>query len=187
MMTLNDLPVFRNLMRLKKMLEHDVQQQINRLNGALEILGLLRERVELQLAEAADESAKEALNETLGYIGAIYSEYRRRQRELHPHHKTFLFYLTDAGVLPVGHDSYIQLVEGKSVDGEFSGQRIRLADWYVRLEGDIPEQAVNETYSWVVFNQQGRMELHAAQAVEASPLPTEQERAQIEKLLFTAR
>lgn len=166
------------------MLERDLQKEINRLNGALEILGLLRERLELQLGEVADETGQEALDETLSYVVAMHSEYQRRQQTLQPHHKTYLFYLTDEGVLSIPHDFYITLVEGKAVACEYFSKQFRLADWYVRVEKEVPTQVVNESYSWLVFDQHGRLDLHAAHAIEDSPLPTETEREQIKKLLF---
>ena len=166
------------------MLERDLQKEINRLNGALEILGLLRQRLELQLDEMGDESGQEAVDEMLTQVVAIRSEYLRRQQALHPHHKTYLFYLTDEGVLPILHDCYVPLVEGRAVACEFFSQTFRLADWYVRVEKEVPKQVVNETYSWLVFDQHGRLDLQAAHAIEASPLPTEAEREQIEKQLF---
>jgi hypothetical protein len=166
------------------MLERDLQKEINRINGALEMLGLLRQQLELQLDEVADETGQEALDETLSYVVAIRSEYLRRQQELHPQHKTYLFYLTDEGVLPILHDCYVPLVEGKAVACEFFSQKFRLADWYVRVEKEVPKQVVNETYSWLVFDQHGRLDLQAAHAIEASPLPTEAEREQIKKRLF---
>ncbi len=166
------------------MLERDLQKEINRLNGALEILGLLRQRLELQLDEMGDESGQEAVDEMLTQVVAIRSEYLRRQQGLHPHHKTYLFYLTDEGVLPILHDCYVPLVEGKAVACEFFSRTFRLADWYVRVEKEVPKQVVNETYSWLVFDQHGRLDLQAAHAIEASPLPTEAEREQIEKQLF---
>ena len=166
------------------MLESDVQKEINQLNGALAMLGLLRQRLESQLDEVADETGQEALDETLSYVVALRSEYLRRQQELHPHHKTYLFYLTDEGVLPILHDCYVPLVEGKSVACEFFNQTFRLADWYVRVDKEVPKQVVNETYSWLVFDQQGRLDLQAAHAIEASPLPTETERERIKQQLF---
>ena len=166
------------------MLEGDLQKEINRLNGALEILGLLRERLELQLDEVADETGQEALDETLSYVVALRSEYLRRQQGLHPHHKTYLFYLTGEGVLPVHHDCFISLVEGKEVACEFFNQTFRLADWYVRVEKEVPKQVVNETYSWLVIDQHGRLDLQAAHAIEESPLPTETERERIKQQLF---
>jgi len=166
------------------MLERDLQKEINRINGSLEILGLLRERLELQLDEVADETGQEALDETFSYIVALWSEYQRRQLELQPHHKTYLFYLTGEGVLPIPHDCYIPLVEGKDVACDFFSKTIRLADWYARIENDVPKQVVNESYNWLVFDQHGMLDLHAAHAIEESPLPTEAERDQIKKQLF---
>jgi hypothetical protein len=166
------------------MLESDLQKEINRLNGALEILGLLRERLELQRDEVAGQSGQEAVDEMLTQVTALWSEYLRRQQELHPHHKTYLFYLTDEAVLPTPHDCYVPLVDGKSVACEFFNRTFRLADWYVRVEKEVPKQVVNETYSWLVFDQHGRLDLHAAYAIEESPLPTESERERIKQLLF---
>lgn len=148
------------------------------------MLGLLRQRLELQLDEVADETGQEALDETLSYVVAMRSEYLRRQQELHPHHKTYLFYLTDEDVLPILHDCYVPLFEGKSVASEFFSQTFRLADWYVRVEKDVPKQVVNETYSWLVFDQHGRLDLQAAHAIEESPLPSDAEVEQIKKRLF---
>ena len=166
------------------MLERDLQKEINRLNGALEILGLLRQRLELLLDEMGDESGQEAVDEMLTQVVAIRSEYLRRQQALHPHHKTYMFYLTDEGVLPILHDCYVPLVEGREVACEFFSRTFRLADWYVRVEKEMPKQLVNESYSWLVFDQHGRLDLQAAHDIEVSPLPTEAEREQIEKQLF---
>jgi len=168
------------------MLEHELQKEINRLSGALEILALLRERIELQLDEVADETGQEALDETLSYIVALRSEYQRRKQELHPQHKTFLFYLSDKGVMPVLHDCFISLVEGKAAACGFFSKTLRLADWYVRVENDEPEQVVNESYSWLVFDQHGKLDLHAAHAIDESSLPTAAEREQIKKRLFAS-
>ena len=166
------------------MLESDVQKEINQLNGALGMLGLLRERLEMQLDEVADETGQEALDETLSYVVALRSEYLRRQQTLHPHYKSYLFYLTDEGILPIAHDCYVPLVEGKAVACEFFKQTFRLADWYVRMEKEKPKQLVNETYSWLVFDKHGRLDLHAAHAIDVSPLPTEVEREKIQNRLF---
>ena len=166
------------------MLERDLQKEINQINGALEMLGLLRQRLELQLDEVADETGQEALDETLSYVVALRSEYLRRQQELHPHHKTYLFYLTDEAVLPILYDCFVSLIEGKDVACEFFNQTFRLADWYVRVEKEVPKQVVNETYSWLVFDLHGRLDLQAAHAIEESPLPTETERERIKQQLF---
>ena len=50
-----------------------------------------------------------------------------------------------------------------------AGQALRLADWYVRLKGGAPEALVNETYSLVHFDAQGRVD--PAHALTATPTP----------------
>ena len=67
---------------------------------------------------------------------------------------------------------------------EFFDRTFRLADRYVRVEKEVPKQVVNETYSWLVFDQHGRLDLQAAHAIEESPLPTETERERIKQQLF---
>jgi len=165
---------------------HNLANEINRLNGALEVLGLLRERLTMQLDEMGAESGREAVDEMLTQVDALQLEYQRRSKNLHPHHKSYQFILTEEGVSPILHDSYIDLVSGKAISTEFAGQTYRLADWYVKMKVDVPQQLVNETYSWLTFDDSGRVDLHAAKAIEASPLPTEEEHEQIKKLLFSS-
>lgn len=69
--------------------------------------------------------------------------------------------------------------EGKAAAPEFAGRRGRLADWYMRMEGAAAGEAVNETYSWLVFDAKGRLDLPAAHAIEADALPSERERIQV--------
>jgi len=129
------------------MLERDLQQEVNRSNGALEVLGLLRERLQLQRDGLGVESGREAGDGMLTQVDALQGEYRRRRASLYPHHKSGTFFLTDAGVLPILHDCYADLVGGEATSSEFAGQTPRLADWYVRMEDDVPQQVVNETNS----------------------------------------
>ena len=166
------------------MLEQDLRNELHRINGALDVLGLLHEKLILQKDEIGGESAQEAMDEMLTQVNAMHLEYQRRRHELHPHHKSYQFYLFDGEVIPIVHDCYVLLVKGEAVTSEFAGQMLLLADWYVRMEDDVPKQVVNETYSWVVFDEFGRLDLHAAHAIEASPLPTEEERKQIQNRLF---
>ena len=164
---------------------HNLANEVNRINGALEILGLLRERLSLQLDEMGAESGREAVDEMLTQVDALQLEYQRRSKNLHPHHKSYQFILTDEGVSAILHENYIDLVSGKAISTEFAGQTFRLADWYVQTKDDEPQQLVNETYSWLTFDDSGRVDLHAAKKIEASPLPTEEEHEQIKKLLFS--
>lgn len=163
----------------------NLANEANHINGALEILGLLRERLTLQLDEMGAESGREAVDEMLTQVDALQLEYQRRSKNLHPHHKSYQFFLTDEGVSPILHESYIDLVRGKAITTEFAGQTHRLADWYVKMKDDVPQQLVNETYSWLTFDDSGRVDLHAAKAIKASPLPTEVEHKKIKKLLFS--
>ena len=166
------------------MTERKLTNEINRINGALEVLGILSERLVLQLEEMGAESGREAVDEMLTQVDALQLEYQRRQAELHPHHKSYQFFLTSDGILPILHDCYVDLVANKAISSEFAGKTLRLADWYVRMKDDVPKQVVNEIYSWLVFDQFGRTDLHAAQAIEASPLPTQEEWDEINMRLF---
>jgi hypothetical protein len=166
------------------MLEQDLRNELNRINGALEVLGLLHEKLILQNNEIGAESAQEAMDEMLTQVDAMHLEYQRRRHELHPHHKSYQFYLVNGEVMPIVHDCYGLLVKGEAVASEFARQTLRLADWYVRMDDEVPKQVVNETYSWQVFDEFGRLDLHAARAIEASPLPTKEERKQMQNQLF---
>jgi len=57
------------------MSERDLQQEINRINGALEVLGLLRERLRLQHDDLGAESGQEAMDEMLTKVAAMHLEY----------------------------------------------------------------------------------------------------------------
>jgi hypothetical protein len=166
------------------MREHDLRQEINRLQGALDVLGLVRERLLRQRDELGGETAREAVDEMLTHVDALQNEYSRRRAELHPHHKSYQFFLTDAGVLPIRHDCYVDLVTGKAISSELAGQTVRLADWYVRMQDDMPQEVVNETYTWLVLDEFGRADLHAARAIDASQLPSHDEHEEIHRRLF---
>ena len=71
----------------------------------------------------------------------------RRRANLHPHNKSYPFFLTAEGVLPVRDDCYVDLIRGEAISSEFAGLTLRTSDWYARMEDDRPQQVVNETYS----------------------------------------
>ena len=100
-------------------------------------------------------------------------------------HASRQFFLTARGVLPVRHERYVELVAGRAAAPELAGQTLRLADWYVRMHDGAPQEVVNETYSWLVIDEARRADLHAAGAVEGSPLPSATEREEIRRLVFT--
>lgn len=166
------------------MAERKLANEVNRINGALEVLGILSERLVLQMDEIGAESGREAVDEMLTQVDALQLEYQRRQAELHPHHKSYQFFLTDEGILPILHDCYTELVSDEAISSEFAGKTLRLSDWYVRMEDDVPKDIVNEIYSWLVLDEFGRTDLHTAQAIEDSPLPTQEEWDEIYRRLF---
>ncbi len=108
-------------------------------------------------------------------------------------HASYVFLLDEGGeVHPVPHALYVALARGDATVEAMAGQTLRLADWYVRLKGDAPETVVNETYSLVHFDAQGRVEpafvTHSAGMLTAShenaAWPTAEERGKMRGLLF---
>ena len=165
---------------------NNLSSEISRLNGALEVLNLLREKLMPQRDESNTEAGREVIDEMLTEIESMLLEYRKRLDNLHPHHQSYQFIITTKAVVPLRHNDYVDLVSGKKPMPEFSGQTVRLADWYLRLQNTVPQQLVNETYSWLVFDKTGYAQHHAANANEQSALPAEKEREQINQQLFHA-
>jgi hypothetical protein len=60
----------------------ELERQLNELKGALDLLFDLREEFAQWVGEARDGSEREALENVLGHMEALESEYRRRQEEL---------------------------------------------------------------------------------------------------------
>ncbi len=58
------------------------QRQLHELKGALDLLSELREEFAQWLEEAEDGSKREELENVLGHIEALESEYRNRREEL---------------------------------------------------------------------------------------------------------
>lgn len=166
------------------MREQDLMKELDRLQGALDALGLVRERLVQQRDELGGETAREAVDEMLTRVEALQAEYGRRRAGLHPHYRSYQFFLTDDGVLPVRHDCYVDLVSGKAISSEFAGHKLRLANWFVRLHDGAPQEVVNETYHWLVLDEFGRADLHAAKVIETSPLPGTAEHDEIHRRLF---
>ncbi|MCQ9379885.1 hypothetical protein [Methyloversatilis sp. XJ19-49] len=108
-------------------------------------------------------------------------------------HASYVFLLDESrGVHAVPHALYVALVRGEAKLDAMAGQTLRLAIWYVNLKDDAPDSVVNETYSLVGFDAQGRIDpAHAAIAaqkhattLENAVWPTAAERGQIRELLF---
>lgn len=106
------------------------------------------------------------------------------QSLLHPHHETRLFLLDGGAVLPLDHGRYVALVEGKAPLPEFAGRRLRLADWYVRMDDGKPCAVANETYGWLAFDKDGRLDPHAAHAIEGEALVSPGERERMRAIVF---
>lgn len=103
---------------------------------------------------------------------------------LHPHHETRLFLLNEGEVLPLDHERYVALVEGKTPLPEFASRRLRLADWYVRMDDGKPCAVVNETYVWLVFDREGRLDPHAAHAIKDEALVNPGEQVRMRAVVF---
>ena len=101
-------------------------------------------------------------------------------------HASYVFLLDDgSGVHPVPHALYVALARGQALAPILAGQTLRLADWYVRLKAGAPDTVVNETYTLVRFDAQGRVDWPSTPvADEAAGWPTVAERAQMHALLY---
>ena len=163
-----------------------------KLEGALELLDLLREELVLRADQARDESWREPYDEMLTHIDSLLVEYRRRRDALPPpptHHASYVFLLDDRGTVhPLPHRVYVALVRGEAATPQFAGQTLRLAEWYVRLQAHVPETVVNETYVRVSFDAEGRVDWAASPgADETAAWPSADERTRMQATLFEGR
>jgi hypothetical protein len=109
----------------------------------------------------------------------------RPPRHVDGEHASYVFLLDQAGgVHAVPHALYVALARHEATAPMLAGQTLRLADWYVRLRGGEPKTVVNETYSVVHIDAQGRVETVAAPADAGWPTPAERQR--MHALLFEA-
>lgn len=108
-------------------------------------------------------------------------------------HASYVFLLDQkTGVHPVPHALYVALARGEATFEAMAGQTLRLADWFVRLKCGAPDLVVNETYSLVCFDAQGRVDPAQAPRAAKPPAassenpawPTLAEREQMQELLF---
>ena len=108
-------------------------------------------------------------------------------------HASCVFLLDESsGVHVLPHALYVALASGEAAAKALAGQSLRLADWYVRLKGGAPDTVVNETYSVVRFDAEGRVApAHAATAtqtaaavLENAAWPSTAERNRMRELLF---
>ena len=109
-------------------------------------------------------------------------------------HASYVFLLDESsGVHPVPHALYVALARGNATLEAMAGKALRLADWFVRLRCGAPDTVVNETYSLVLFDAEGRVDpAHAPSAAQTSVAaveenaawPTTAERDRMRHLLF---
>jgi len=59
-----------------------LERELHEVTGGLDLLDALREEIEQWLEEARDDSRKEALENVLGHIEVMETEYRTRQEGL---------------------------------------------------------------------------------------------------------
>lgn len=165
-----------------------VTLQRARLEGALEALAELHEDLTLRRDEAQSEAARDAYDEVLTVVEAQQAEYRRRHDSLPPvteRHASFVFLLDDVGAVhPLPHTLYLALVRKVATAPEFAGKILRLAEWYVRMKRDEPEAVVNEHYGFLAFDEHGCLDWTRTRPEAQDALPTREERARIEAVLF---
>ena len=173
-------------------LRHPIASERFRLEGALELLDLLRTDLTLRRDQARDESSREAFDEMLTQVDALLIEYRRREYALPPvtaHHASYAFLIDALGAVhPLPHRVYVALVRGEAATPQFAGQTLRLAEWYVRLQAGEPERVVNETYALLTIDREGRADWSATPVAagpdETASLPSAAERGRMQALLF---
>ncbi|MBE0550428.1 MAG: hypothetical protein IH627_22760 [Rubrivivax sp.] len=107
----------------------------------------------------------------------------RALRHVDGEHASYVFLLgADGDVHPVPHALYVALVRHEASAPTLAGRTLRLADWYVRLQGGEPAAIVNESYGVARVDAGGQVEW-----VEAAPeagWPTAAERECMQQLLF---
>lgn len=125
-------------------------------------------------------------------------------------YKTVIFFLDNGPGTPewISHDEYVRLVRGEKPVPTYSGRQVRVADWYVRMDGDRPVEIENETYSFLNFDRTGHVawpsegpgsrqsqagdgaregnHLHG-NAKELAWAPTPEERAMLHAMVFVSR
>ena len=101
------------------------------------------------------------------------------------------------GVHPVPHALYLALARGQALAETLAGRTLRLADWYVRMRNGVPDTVVNETYTEIRFDSEGRVDWTTTPSVHllhASPesvphdanWPSVAEHERMQALLFGA-
>lgn len=79
--------------------------------------------------------------------------------------RSYVFLLEAEGVQPLDHALYVALTRGEQSLPQLAGRSMRLADWYVKLDGGKPVAVANEWYGWVRFDATGRLQPHSGPAL----------------------
>lgn len=74
--------------------------------------------------------------------------------------RSYVFLLETEGVQPLDHALYVALARHERALPHLAGRSMRLADWYVKLEGGRPVSVANEWCGWVRFDTGGRLLPH---------------------------
>jgi hypothetical protein len=109
-------------------------------------------------------------------------------------YKTIIFFMNGPGTPErIPRDDYVGVARGEKLLPQYAGQQVRVADWYVRMDGERPAGIENETYSFLDFDATG----HAAWPGKAEHLdvkpkepawsPTPEQRAVLQSLVFSTR
>lgn len=106
-------------------------------------------------------------------------------------HASRIFFLTQTHeVLPIPHECYVQVVRGETTLPHYAGKTVRVADWYTEKDNaGQPALVVNETYSMLVFDDNGRVDwsrcCQPGQAGDDAQIwsPTAQEKARLQTLI----
>ncbi len=109
----------------------------------------------------------------------------RTLRHVDGEHASYVFLLdAQGGVHALPHALYVALVRHEATAPMLAGRSLRVADWYVRLQGGEPESVVNETYAVVHVDARGQVK--SVPAAADAPWPTLAERERMHALLFDA-
>lgn len=94
---------------------------------------------------------------------------RPHKHQMHAHHngayRSYVFLLEVEGVQPLDHALYVALARGERSLPHLAGRSMRLADWYVKLDGGRPVAVANEWYGWVRFDAAGHLLPHTRPAL----------------------
>lgn len=79
-----------------------------------------------------------------------------------PLYKDYVFLCPSSNeVEPIPHEHYLMLMHKQKALPQYAGQHIRVAIFYVTMDGEKPIKAVNATYGLLDFDNEGYASPHA--------------------------